>query len=82
MARTKEQRIADAVLDEMAKLGRIKDNIERACEMGLITQHDRDERIARWQQWTDNRIAHLRSEPRPPQRKQQPLDDPDAGKVG
>lgn len=67
---------------ELAKLVRESANIEQACEDGRISEHDRDERIARREQWHLGVIAHFSGQPRPKQRKQQPLDDPDAGRVG
>ena len=78
----KNPTLQDAVDIEAAKLARIITNIQTACEDGRISEHDRDERIARAEQRTENRIAFLKGEPRPKQRQQQPLDDPDAGKVG
>jgi hypothetical protein len=75
-------RVEAAVAAELARFARIESNIEAACEDGRISEHDRDERIARAEQWTANVVAHLRGEPRPKQRVSQPLDDPDAGRVG
>lgn len=73
------QRAVDA---EVAKLARSTANITRAWEDGRLSEHDRDERIARAESWCENRIAWITGAPRPPQRTKQPLDDPDAGKVG
>lgn len=75
------QRVETAVDVELAELARAAANITTACEQGRISEHDRDERIARREQWTANRIAWISGEPRPPQRDNQPLDDPDAGRV-
>jgi hypothetical protein len=49
---------------------------------GRISEHDGEERKARAEQWTLNRIAFIEGAPRPRQREQQPLDDPNAGAVG
>ena len=74
-------RLEDACALELAKLERVLTNIAQAVADGRISPHDGDEREARAEQGTANRIAYLRGEPRPKQRKRQPLDDPDAGRV-
>jgi hypothetical protein len=78
---TAKQRIEASVNVELAKFTRAAGNIAAACDDGRISEHDRDERIARLEQSTANRIAFIRGEKRPPQREPEPLDDPDAGKV-
>jgi hypothetical protein len=78
----KNPTVEDAVNVELAEFARASANIERACEQGLISEHDRDERIARREDWAAGRIAFIRGEERPKPRKRKPLDDPDAGKVG
>jgi membrane-bound lytic murein transglycosylase MltF len=75
-------RVQRAVDTELAALARGQANIDAAHERGQISAHDCEERKARAEQWTTNRIAYLTGEPRPPQRQQLPLDDPDAGSVG
>lgn len=75
-------RVERAVAQELADFARYSANVEQACEDGRISEHDRDERIARLEQDAANGIAWLRGEKRRPQRKRQPLDAPDAGKVG
>lgn len=67
---------------ELAKLARATSNIEQAVADGRISERDGIERIAREEQFTLNVIAHFSGQPRPAQREQQPLDDPDAGRVG
>lgn len=71
----------NAVAVELARLARITENIWKAWEEGRISEHDRDERIARREQWAANSIAFTKGEPRPKQRQSRELDDPDAGKV-
>ena len=76
------QRMIDT---ELGKLARATLNIERACEDGRISEHDRDERIARREQGAMDTIAHFSGQPRPAgadRHVSQPLDDPDAGRVG
>ena len=75
-------RIERAVDAELAKLARVMDNIDAAFADGRISEHDCEERKARAEQWTANVIAFTRGEPRPRQRQQVPLDDPNAGVVG
>lgn len=77
-----QERVDNAVNVRLADFARVSANIERACEEGRISEHDRDERIARYEQRIANEIAFIRGEPQPKQRVQQPLDDPDAGRVG
>jgi len=60
---------------ELLKLVRVTTNIEQACADGRITEHDRDERIARAEQWTANRLAWITGSPRPKQRRRFPLDE-------
>ncbi len=73
------QRMIDT---EIAKFTRASANIAAACEVGRISEHDRDERIARAEHWHAGVIAHFSGQQRPKERKQQPLDDPTAGQVG
>jgi hypothetical protein len=75
-------RLQRAIDSETADLARITANITRAWENGLISEHDRDERIARREHWTEGRIAHLKGERAPRMRERQPLDDENAGRVG
>lgn len=70
-----------AVDTELAKCARASANIATAHEDGRISEHDRDERIARVEDWAMNRIAWITGQPRPAQRDKQPLDDPNAGVV-
>lgn len=79
---TVQERIENAVAVELAQFARASSNIEQACEDGRISEHDRDERIARLEQQTANGIAYVRGEKRPVQRTQQPLDNPTAHQVG
>lgn len=66
---------------EGEKLIRATMRLHQACERGQISEHDRDERIARAESLAEARIAFAKGESRPTPRKKQPLDDPDAGKV-
>jgi hypothetical protein len=66
----------------LAKLVRVTARIEKAVVDGRISERDGVERIARFEQSMMNEIAHFSGQPRPKQRERQPLDDPDAGKVG
>lgn len=75
-------RVQNMIDVQLTKLARMTRNIEQACEDGRISEHDRDERIARAEQGIVNTIAHFSGQPRPKQRESQPLDDPDAGRVG
>lgn len=75
-------RVQRAIDVELAELARSTANITRAWEKGVISEHDRDERIARAEHWCEGRIAWITGAPRPPFRARQPLDDPDAGRVG
>ena len=79
---TGQKRIDAAVAAERAKLERATLNVAAAGATGRLTEHDVEERVARLEQATANRIAYLKGEPRPAQRKRQPLDDPNAGRVG
>jgi hypothetical protein len=79
---SKQERIDNAVAVELAKLARIQTNIDAAVADGRISAHDGSERKARAEQSVTNRIALHRGEPRPQQRTNQPLDNPDAGRVG
>jgi len=79
---TRQERIDNAVAVALARYVRSEENIIAACEQGRISEHDRDERIARCEQEYLNRAAFIRGEKRPRQRKSQPLDDPKAGVVG
>jgi hypothetical protein len=79
---TENPRVTRAVELELEKLARSARNIATAVDDGRISQHDGEERTARAEQWATNRIAFLRGDPRPQQRKLQQLDDPDAGRVG
>jgi hypothetical protein len=74
-------RPTDAIAVEEAKFERAAENIAIAGASGRLSQHDVDERTARLRQRTDNRIAYLRGEKRPTQRKQQLLDDPGAHRI-
>lgn len=78
----KEQMIQRAVAAELAQFARVSENIAQAVEDGRISERDGEERTARAEQWTTNRIAFIKGEKRPRQRVNQPLDDPDAHKVG
>jgi hypothetical protein len=82
MTMPENPRVTAAVEHELDKLQRIFSNLKRAADEGRITPHDHDERAMRADQWTANVIAYLRGEPRPEQRMPQPLDNPDAGRVG
>lgn len=77
-----QDRIDNACAVELAKFARSSTNIAQACADGRITEHDRDERIARAEYWCACRVAFISGLPRPPYRPQVPLDDPDAGTVG
>jgi hypothetical protein len=79
---TMQDRIERAVAYELARFARAAANIEKAVANGRISAHDGEERIARREQEAENYIAHVRGEKRPTQRQQQPLDDPNAHKVG
>jgi hypothetical protein len=74
-------RVEAAVAHELALLARAQSNIEAAVEDGRISAADGEERAARAEQWTANRIAWIKGEPRPRQRERRPLENPDAGRV-
>lgn len=61
-------RIQSAVDAELAKFARIEANIQAACENGRITPEKAGEKIARAEQWCENRIAWIKGERRPEQR--------------
>lgn len=75
---TKEERIANIEAIELAQLAKATDRLTEAAANGLISEHDRDEQIARREQAFANRMAWTKGEKRPKQRKSQPLDDPEA----
>lgn len=77
-----QERINAAVDAEAAKFARAAQNIIKAHEDGRVNENDMIERINRAEQWMINRVAFIKGEPRPAQRTEQPLDDPDAGTVG
>lgn len=62
------ERMQRAVDTEVAKLARASANITQAWEAGRITEHDRDERIARAESWCEGRIAWITGVPRQPRR--------------
>lgn len=75
---TKEERIAKAVDNEIARFKVTQRRYNEAAERGQISEHDAAEQIARKKQNLANRIAWIAGEPRPKPRRHQPLDNPEA----